>query len=172
MADTLTAHIEAALSLVFTKDLAIKDVPDKPSLNIALDFTDGTGAGAVNKYLVANYTPAGSGTQDVDLAGGSTDRFGSAITFARLKAIIVESNDASSEGTHLLMGAGSNPIVTPWGTSGDQIRIRAGGFLLLGVGSDDATGYAVTAATADILRFTNEGAGAADFNLGLLGCAA
>ena len=51
--------------------------------------------------------------------------------------------------------------------------IRPGGSLALIAGSGDATGYVVTAATADILRFTNGGAGSSvTYDVIIFGCSA
>lgn len=134
-------------------------------------FTSGVGAGQVDKIFADTRTIIASSNDDIDLAGVLVDALGSIITFARLKALIVRANAANVN--NLVMGGGaSNPITTILGGTTPTLTIRPGGALVL-VSPSDAVGYVVTAATADILRFTNGGAGSSvTYDLILIGSSA
>jgi hypothetical protein len=80
---------------------------------------------------------------------------------------------ASTNTNTLIMGGGaSNPVTTILTGTTPALIIRPGGSLMLNVGPD-ATGYVITAATADILRFTNGGAGSSvSYDLVVIGASA
>lgn len=120
-------------------------------------YTSGTGAGQADRLFSDTRTIAASANDDLDLAGVLTDPLGATLTFARIKGMIVKA--AATNVNTLIMGGGaSNPVTTILGGTTPTLTLRPDGLLVLAVGAD-ATGYAVTAATADILRFTNGGAG-------------
>lgn len=135
-------------------------------------WTTGTGAGQVDKMYAATRTITASSNDDVDLAGVLVDALGVTITFARVKAIIVRA--AAANVNNLVMGGGaSNPVTTILGGTTPTLTIRPGGSLALVAGIADAVGYVITAATADILRFTNGGAGSSvTYDLIIYGCSA
>lgn len=127
------------------------------SVSQSYGYTTGVGASQADKIFADTRTIAASSNDDLDLAGVLVDALGSVITFARVKALIVRA--ASTNTNTLVMGGGaSNPVTTILGGTTPTLTIRPGGSMLLSVGPD-ATGYVITAATADILRFTNGGAG-------------
>ena len=68
------------------------------------------------------------------------------------------------------VGAGSNPLINWIGAAGDIVNVRSGGLLVLV--APDATAYAVTATTADILRILNSAAGTITYDIALLGASA
>jgi len=116
-------------------------------------FTDGTGAGKANKIYISYSTIAASGNVTFDLAGSLLDMFGNTITMTKVKVIYFELLNSTSASS-VLIGAGTNPMVNWVAAAGDAVRVRNGGFFLLSC--SDATGYAVTAGTADVLRILNE----------------
>src|SRR3990172_6816581 len=124
--------------------------------NKSYSFTAGAAADQADVHWSDERTLAASATEDLDLAGGLTDAFGAAITFARIKAIYVEADSANTNNV-LLGGAAANAFATPFADAIDKVTLRPGGALLLV--APDATGYVVTASTADLLRVGNSGAG-------------
>lgn len=121
----------------------------------SLGFASGTGANQADKIFSDTRTIAASGTDDLDLAGVLLDPLGGTITMARLKGLIVKASAANTN--NVVMGVGTNPITTILGGTTPTLNIRPGGLLVLF--APDAVAYVVTAATADILRFANSGAG-------------
>jgi hypothetical protein len=117
-------------------------------------FTNGAGANQSDRIWADQRTLNASTNDDLDLAGVLTDVFGASLTFARIKGMIVRSNPANTQ--TFSVGGGTNPFVS-WATgTTPAVVVRPGGLFMLV--APDATGYAVAAGTADILRIAN-GAG-------------
>lgn len=135
-------------------------------------LSTGTAAGQADKIYFDNNTLSASATLDVDLAGALTDALGNAATFARVKAIVVAAA-AGNTNNVIVGGAASNGFVTPFGGATHTVTVRPGGFLVLACGIGDATGYVVTAATGDLLRISNSGAGTSvTYDLVVIGASA
>jgi len=134
-------------------------------------FSTGVGASQADKIFADTRTITASSNDDLDLAGVLVDALGSVITFARLKALIVRAA-VTNVNNLVIGGAASNPVTTILGGTTPTLTIRPGGLLVLTVGAD-AIGYVITAATADILRFTNGGAGSSvNYDVILIGASA
>jgi hypothetical protein len=119
-------------------------------------YSTGTGASQADRIFHDQRTIIASGTDDLDLAGVLTDVFGVTVTFARIRGLIVAA--ASTNTNNVIIGnATSNGFITWVGAAAHTVTVRPGGFLALT--ATDATSYAVTAATGDILRIANSGAG-------------
>lgn len=126
------------------QDIAVKGL---------LALVTGSGAGLASKLFSDTRTLAASGTENLDLAASLIDAFGQTLTFAHVKAIFVKAH-ADNVNDVVLGGAGSNPFLGPWGATGTH-AVRPGGFVMLA----DANGFAVTAATGDLLKVLNGGSG-------------
>jgi hypothetical protein len=144
---TLTANLTNPL------DLTTASAP----LSYTKQYTISQGAGLNQSDRIWHDTRtiAASGTDDLDLAGVLVDPFGTTITFARIKGILISA--ATGNTNNVVAGAGTNPFVNWLGGTTPTVNIRPGGLLF--VLAPDATGYVVTAATADIFRVANSGAG-------------
>jgi len=119
-------------------------------------FADGTGAGQADAVFSDQRTLAASANETLDLAGTLAGTFGN-VSFARVKAIIVKAADGNTN--DVLVGGGTNALSTWVADATDIVRLRPGATLCLVAGSADATGYAVTGGTGDLLRVANSGAG-------------
>lgn len=145
------------------------------NLSYGTAFTSGTGAGQVDKIWTDTRTLTASGTEDLDLAGVLTDAFGASITFARIKGILVSASPANTN--NVIVGAN---VVNSWatmlgptGASGGTVTLRPGAFFAAGVGAADATGWAVTASTGDLLHVANSAGGTGvDYSIAVFGCSA
>ncbi|MFL1904765.1 hypothetical protein ACJWDR_37530 [Streptomyces tauricus] len=141
------------------------------SLSRSLSLSSGTGAGKADRVFSDRRTLAASGTEDLDLAGTLVDAFGAAITFARIKGLVIAA--AAGNTNNVLVGAASG---SPWATllnSTGVVTLRPGAFLAVGTGVADATGYAVTATTADLLKIANSAAGTAvTYDIHIIGASA
>lgn len=147
----VSAYAELSTAL----DLGSGKAPQGLSRSLAL--SNGTGAGQADRVWSDRRTLAASANEDLDLAGVLLDAFGAAITFARIKGLVIAA--AKGNTNNVVVGAAaSNPWATLLGTTG-TITLRPGAFLAVGTGAADATGYAVTASTGDLLRIANSGAG-------------
>ena len=132
--------------------------------------TNGTGADQADLLWHDQRTLSASTSEDLDLAGSLTNSFGTTVTFARIKGIIVSA--ASGNGDNIQVGgAASNQFVNWVANSSDIINVRPGGtFALI---APDATAYAVTAGTGDLLKINNADSGAAaTYDIYLIGATA
>lgn len=140
------------------------------SVSQSYGFSTGVLAGQADKIFADTRTITASSNDDIDLAGVLVDALGATITFARIKAIVVRASAGNTN--NLVMGGGAtNPVVTILTGTTPALTIRPGGsFVLI---APDAVGYVITAATADILRFTNGGAGSSvTYDLIIIGASA
>jgi hypothetical protein len=152
----LTAELTARVRASHTNalDLGTAELPLARLATLA--FTSGTGAGQADRLFTDTRTIAPSGTDDLDLAGSLVDAFGATITFARVKGLYIAAAAANVNDV-VVGGAAANQFFTPFGSATDKLKVRSGGVLLLA--ATDATAYAVTAGTGDLLRVANSGAG-------------
>ncbi len=137
-------------------------------------LAQGTGAGNSKIFYQHTYTLAASASQDVDLAGAVADVFGNTVTFAKVKIIYVELQTTTTATSIYVGGSSSNGFINwissagTFATDQPKITVRNGGVFLLAC--TDATGYAVTAGTADILKLTNaDGANSATVRVAIVG---
>jgi hypothetical protein len=161
----VSAYAELSTAL----DLGTGKAPQ--SLSRQMSLKTGTAAGQADKVFSDRRTLAASATEDLDLAGVLLDAFGSAITFARIKGLVIAA--AAGNANNVVVGAAA---ATPWATllsSTGTVTLRPGAFIAVGTGAADATGYAVTAATADLLKIANSGAGTSvTYDIHIIGASA
>ena len=129
-------------------------------------FTSGTGANQANQMFADTRTVSGSSNDDLDLAGVLTDGLGNTITFTSIKAIIINSVTANGDALHIT-DDGVSGFISWLGATGDIVKLRPGGSFM--ITNPEANGYAVTAGTADILRIANQDAGAATYDITIIG---
>jgi hypothetical protein len=124
------------------------------ALSKVLDLASGTGASQADRLFTDTRTLAASATEDLDLAAALTDAFGSSLTFAKLKGLIITADAGNTNDVQLTRPATNGvPIFL---AAGDGFGIKPGGaFALFWPG----TGVTVTAATGDLLTLTNSAGG-------------
>lgn len=142
----------------------------KQSLSKSMSLSNGTGAGKADRIFSDRRTLAASATEDLDLAGVLLDAFGSAITFVRVKGLIIAA--AAANVNNVVVGAATNPWATLLSATG-TVTLRPGAFFAVGTGVADATGYAVTASTGDLLKVANSAAGTSvTYDIHIIGASA
>jgi hypothetical protein len=161
--------VNAFAELTSTLDLGTGSA--KQSLSRSMSLSNGTAAGKADRVFSDRRTLAASATEDLDLAGVLLDAFGSAITFARIKGLIIAA--AAANTNNVVVGAAAtNPWATLLSATG-TVTLRPGAFLAVGTGTADATGYAVTAGTGDLLKVANSGAGTSvTYDIHIIGASA
>lgn len=163
---TLTAKLLAEQSSALDLGVVAFDLNEIKSIALA----DGTGADQADQMWTDQRTIAASGTDDLDLSGSLTNALGATATFARVRALYIEAALGNTNNV-LVGGAASNQFINWVADATDKVVVRPGGVLLLA--NRDATGYAVTASTGDILRIANSGSGTSvTYNVAILGCSA
>ena len=160
-----SARIMLGLTGANAVDLGTKET--KLSLDWLFSFLTGAGALQINELFRDTRTLADGATEDLDLSGTAlTNDFGVAIAFARVKIIAIRNKSTSQLLT--IGGAASAQFSTLFGDPTDKIVLRPGGAVILI--APDATGYAVTATTADMLKIANGSAGSAtDYDIAIAG---
>lgn len=125
--------------------------------NLKTELGDGSGAGKADRQYTKTRTLTGSSTEDLDLAAVLTDIFGATLTFARVKGLFVKASKTNTN--NVIVGAASaNQWATLLNTTG-TVTLRPGAWFGACCDVSDATGWAVTAGTGDLLKVANSGAG-------------
>jgi hypothetical protein len=171
MAPTLDSIlVSLAIQATANNVLDLQSATSPLSWSKPLSMTTGTGAGQADRVFTDTRTIAASGNDDLDLAGVLTDPLGAVLTFARIKTMAIYAYGANTN--NLTIGnAAANGFISWVGGATHTVTVRPGGLLLLA--GTDATAYAVTAATADILRVTNAAGGSSvTYDIVLIGSSA
>ncbi|MFF7452102.1 MULTISPECIES: hypothetical protein [unclassified Streptomyces] len=153
----MTSTLSIAATVAQSRALDLTTTSDPLAVRKAVSLTDGTAAGQANKVFHDRRTLAASATEDLDLAGVLLDAFGAAITFARVKGLYI-SADAANVNNVVVGAAASNTWATLLNATG-TLTLRPGAGFMAMAGGLDATAYAVTAGTGDLLKVANSGAG-------------
>ncbi|MFJ4847543.1 hypothetical protein [Streptomyces sp. NPDC088733] len=160
--------ISIAISGELTNALALATADVPLNVKRAMQLASGTGAGKADRIYHGRRTLAASATEDLDLAGVLVDAFGTAITFARIKALLIAAATANTNNV-VVGAASSNQWATFLNTTG-TMTLRPGAFVGVGTGAADATGYGVTASTGDLLKVANSaGSTSVQYDIVLIG---
>jgi len=154
MTQTAKFALSLAVALAASQDLGAAEVSARAGASLTL--TDGAAANQANKFFADTRTIAASGTDTLDLVGTLTDTFGALINFTKIKAIVVVARGANVNDV-VIGGAVANGFVSPFGAATDKVKVKPGG--AFAIFAPDVNGYAVTAATADLLQIANSAAG-------------
>lgn len=113
----------------------------------------GTAANKADRLFTDTRTLAASASEDLDLAGVLTDAFGVAITFAKVKGILVEAAEANTN--NVVVGPQATaPFVGPFGADDQTQTIKPGGVY---ANTAPGAGWPVTATTGDKINVANSG---------------
>lgn len=135
----------------------------------ALRLRDGTGADQADLLWTDQRTLSASANEDLDLAGSLSDAFGSTLTFARIKGLIVAASSANTN--NVVVSRPASNGVPIFGAASDAISVRPGG--LLAWVAPDATAVAVTAGTGDLINIANSSSGTSvTYDIVLIGASA
>lgn len=123
----------------------------KHSKNLAT----GTGSSQADKIFHDTRTLAASANEDLDLAAGINDPFGVALTFAKVKMIVIAAAPGNTNNV-VIKPAASNGFTGPFGAAAHTQTLPPGGIY---VATAPVSGWTVTASTGDLLNIANSGAG-------------
>ncbi|WP_369778838.1 hypothetical protein [Streptomyces sp. R33] len=166
----LTSTIGVTVDGIYTKTADLSTAADNLSKRYGAYLASGTGAGKADLRFADTRTLAASATEDIDLAGSLVDIYGATLTFAKIKAIVISA--AAANTNNVVVGAGTNPWITALNATG-TITLRPGAGLALFAGAADATTYAVTAGTGDILKIANSaGSTSVTYDIVIIGSSA
>lgn len=148
---SLTATIKSSIAGTQTSalDLGTASYPFSDATAISLD--SGTGANQADVLFTDTRTLTASATEDLDVSGALASALGGSAVFARVKAIKVSAAAGNTNNVNVTRPATNG--VPLFLAAGDGIAVRPGGFIE--IAAPDATAYAVTAGTGDLITFTN-----------------
>ena len=152
-----SAQLVLRASLLEKKTADLGDPSRSVNWGATIDIPTGTTDGKADRAYADQGSIIASGEIAIDLAGSLIDVFGEALTFAKVKAILVRAGDANVNDVEV-GGAGSNAFAGPFGDASDIVKVRPGGYAVLWA---PKAGWAVTAGTGDQLRLGNGGSGSA-----------
>lgn len=166
----LTGQVKLSISLTGTKSFDVDishDATDALVINDTKKVTNGAGNLQGNILWHDKRSLSSGGSDNLDLAGVLEDAFGDVVSAARAKLIYIK--NLSTTNRLRIGGAASNPISTLFVDSADAIVLRPGGRFF--IDAWDATGYVITAGSADVLRITHMGdtTAAAEYDIVIAG---
>lgn len=144
---SVTGHHTSAL------DLGSADLPF--TLASAVSLLSGVAAGMVDRVFTDQRTLAASTAEDLDLAGVLLDAFGAAITFAKIKAIVIKAAAGNTNSINVSRPAGATGVPIFLAISDGFVLPPGFTFAWFGSGA----GVTVTAASGDLLTITNAAGG-------------
>lgn len=146
-----------SLSIDLT-DTAVGDLGSAKSrvaVSKALSLIAGTDAtNKANILFSDTRTVALSANENIDLSGALSDAFGASIVAAEIVAIYIAAAAGNTNSVQVARPA-SNGFTGPFLAAGDGVAIKPGEYALF----VSQSGWAVTAATGDLLNIANSGAG-------------
>ena len=161
--DTASVRVQASGTIRSALDLGAATAPG--GFTQQEIFTNGTGANQAGNLFHDQRTTNDTG-ESLDLAGGLNNALNEVITFTAIKALVIRAA-ATNTLNVLVGGAAANAFVNWVASATDIIAIRPGGTLALI--APDATGYAVTAGTGDLLKIAASAAGNVTYDIFILG---
>lgn len=150
----VTANIALTVNGQHTNALDLGTAALPFNLALGLTLTNGTGANQVDRVFTDTRTLGASATEDLDLAGILTDAFGAVLTFAKIKAVIVTAAAGNTNDVNVTRPATNGVPLFTAVSSG--VGVKPGGMLAWAC---PGTGVTVTAATGDLITFTNSAGG-------------
>lgn len=167
MAETFTGTMKVAVNGTLVNSADIGSSTYSVNYNKSYALTNGTGADQANMIWTDTRTLAASTTEDLDLYGVLTSTFNTTLNFTKIKGIIVSA--AAGNTNNVLVGGDAAALVGWVGDPDDVIVVRPGGtFCSI---ASDATAYAVTNTTGDILQIANSSSGSSvTYDIIIIGC--
>ncbi|MEZ0155261.1 MAG: hypothetical protein AB9Q22_10230 [Candidatus Reddybacter sp.] len=162
LSSTIDVNVSAVLDVAADIGTAKHSIAE--SIGIALK--DGAGLNQANQMFTDQRTVALSTTDTLDLSGTLVNNLGQTVALTKVKALIISA--AVGNGSTLTVGGNVNAFADWLGAAAHTVKVRPGGVLCLV--APDATAYAVTGGTGDLLDITNDdGAAAATYDIVVIG---
>jgi hypothetical protein len=127
----------------------------------SITYSDGAAAAMFDRIYAAARTLGGA-SEDLDLAGVLADVYGGTITAVRAKALYIK--NLSTANNIVVGGDATNPWATLLNATG-TITLPPGAWMI--VATPDATGWAITAGTGDILQVAGTSGQSYEIGIGL-----
>lgn len=154
---TLALTVLAAIDGYFSGANDVAQLKREFKVRYKKALADGVDANEVDKVFADQRALAALASEDLDLAGGLTNAFGAAITFAEIVALVIK---AAPENTNdvVVGGKGSQRLGGPVRGQRRDGQVKPGMTLLM-AGPEDGGLGAVTPGTGDLLKIANSAGG-------------
>lgn len=156
MAETLAGSVTVTVNMTNTNTVDLSTIPDNVKRIYNTAFTSGAGANKAEAIFHDTRTISASSTDQLDLSGALTNKFGTTVVFTKIKGIIVSAASGNTNDVHV-KSTTTNGMVNMFLATSDGVVVQPGGVFALV--NPTSGGYAVTAATGDLLDIINGGAG-------------
>lgn len=168
MATSLTTSMNVTFKTTFTNAQDLSTPEDVQTFNLSDTLASGTGLDQADLVWHDRRT-LNNAAEDLDVSGGLTDVYGNAITMVKVKGLVVHNRNTTA-GEYIDMGGDGNGLLI-FLSATDIIRIHPNGLVFLW--NPSLAGYAVTAATGDILQMDTTGSGASvSYDIKIIGTSA
>lgn len=159
-AESFSGNLLVRPQFTHEKSGATTTSEDFPASLFNWTFTSGDSTNQMNQLWVSRTTLTNSQSATYNLVGSVTNSFGTVLTMAEVRMLLVSSDDANLDAV-TIGGAAANAFSTWAGDPSDTITLRPGGLVLLV--APDAAGYAVS--TNGNLKVTNAGTNPATIDI-------
>lgn len=150
----LVTELVSRITANLTNTVGLSPVQAPLAVEDHFQLANGTGSGQADRVYSVTNTLGASATANLDLAGSLTDAFGTALTIVKLKLIRVTAAAGNTNDVQVTRPASNG--VPLFLAASDGLPVMPGGvFEWCAPGA----GITVTAATGDLLTFTNSAAG-------------
>lgn len=168
MTKRVTGNVSAQFVATLLQAVGLADQAQAPIIKKAsFDFADGNSDNQANfVYSAAAESLGSAASKTYDLNASLTDAFGNSITATKLKALLILPNGANANDLQI-GAAASHPIASIVGDAASDLIIAKPGGMILMV-APKAAGYAIVAATSDVLQITNAGSGTVTYDIAML----
>jgi hypothetical protein len=164
---SLLARIITSFSVKLTSALDLSSSENNLISNYEHIWRDGAGADQASLVFEDRRAVGFGATDSVDLSGSLAGPLGGTLAFAKIKEIFIKADEANA-GNLRVGKAISNTFVGPFGAAAVGMLVEPGGILHLRTPS--AAGWAVVAATADLLGIENlAGSGNGNYDIIVIG---
>jgi hypothetical protein len=163
MAATVTSKLIVSLTSILQNSIGLASAQATIETGVNKALATGTGADQCDRVYSENDKSI-SAAYDLDLSGSLLDAFGAAAVFAKVRAVLVVADPANSG--DVVIGGDAAAFLMGFGAVGHTFAVKPGGVFL--AYAPAAAGYAVVAATGDILQFAPS-AGTQVFDFAILG---
>ncbi len=163
----LTGLIRAGIKFTFKAATDLSNKREDNNFPAEIAFGDGIGANQADQVFADSRNILAATTDTIDLSGVLKDAFGDTLIMVQITAMYIKAK-ASNVGDIIVGGASPNGFLGPFQDATDKIALAPGEVFLM-TNLKSASGWAVTAGTADLLDIENpDGSNAVDYDIILL----
>ncbi len=170
MAFDLNVFSDMVFRLIQDNDSIDLSTPrEAPTVSLNKSLTNGTGANQADVQWHDTRTLSSGASEDLDLGALTSTLDGSALTFAKIKAIWIKNKSTTSTEVLTVGAAASNPWIGWLKGADDILDIGPSG---VEFGWNPIDGWAVAATTGDVLKIAASSGDTIEYDIVIVGTTA